>query len=170
MSGDDEVLLRFLRESIHPVVRADVTEAARLCQLYNTFLQNDGFQLVEQTRLSNKAVYVGRYVGVVATPGITAARAVFAGTDLGYIAQQITRMESAVNSDPDLAIGTAKELIESCCKTILAERGVEVSESTDISILVKLTTKELELTPSQIPEQAKAAEIFAKCEGNRLSI
>ncbi len=170
MGGDDEVLLRFLCETIHPVVCADVTEAARLCQLYNKYLQNDGFQLVEQTRLSNKPVYVGRYVGVVATPGISAARAAFAAADLGYIAQQITRMESAVNADPDLAIGTAKELIESCCKTILAERGVEVPKNADISVLVKLTSKELELTPNQIPEQAKAAESIKRLLSNLASV
>jgi hypothetical protein len=32
-------------------------------------------------------------------------------------------MELSVHSDTTLAIGTAKELIETCCKTILAERG-----------------------------------------------
>lgn len=46
---DDETLLRFLCETIHPVVRPDVTEAERLSQLYNQFLKNDGFQLVEKT-------------------------------------------------------------------------------------------------------------------------
>jgi hypothetical protein len=79
-------------------------------------------------------------------------------------------MESAVNSDPDLAIGTAKELIESCCKTILAERGVEVPKNADISILVKLTSKELELTPNQIPDQAKAAESIKRLLSNLASV
>ena len=43
--------------------------------------------------------------------------------DADYLRQQIIRMEEAVESDPALAIGTAKELIETCCKTILEERG-----------------------------------------------
>jgi AbiJ N-terminal domain 3 len=33
MNGDDETLLAFLCETIHPVVRADPTEAERICQL-----------------------------------------------------------------------------------------------------------------------------------------
>ena len=41
MRGDDETFLRFLSESIHPVVRSDVTECERLCQLYNSFLKNE---------------------------------------------------------------------------------------------------------------------------------
>jgi 23S rRNA pseudoU1915 N3-methylase RlmH len=40
-----------------------------------------------------------------------------------HLADQIRRLESSVQADPSLAIGTAKELIETCCKTILAERG-----------------------------------------------
>ena len=40
-----------------------------------------------------------------------------------HLAEQIRRMESSIEADPSLAIGTAKELIETCCKTILAERG-----------------------------------------------
>ena len=43
LNCDDEVLLRFLCETIHPVVRPDVTEAERLCQLYNSFLKMMGF-------------------------------------------------------------------------------------------------------------------------------
>ena len=166
LNGDDETLLRFLCETIHTVVRPDVTEAARLCQLYNQFLQNDGFQLMERTRLSGKPVYIGRFVGVGLTPGISAARETLAGTDPGYIAQQITRMEAAVMNDPSLAIGTAKELVETCCKTILRERKIEFSKNADIPELVKLTSKELELTPSDITDKAKAADTIKRLLSN----
>src|SRR5260221_4053006 len=43
-----------------------------------------------------------------------------------HLAEQIRRMESSIEADPSLAIGTAKELIATCCKTILAERGKPV--------------------------------------------
>jgi hypothetical protein len=166
MNGDDETFLRFLCETIHPVVRPDPTETERLCQLYNQYLRNDGFQIVEKTRLSGKPVYIGRYVGVSVTPGVSAAKETLGGTDPGYIAQQITRMEAAVLSDPDLAIGTAKELVETCCKTILRERGVEFSKGADLPELMKLTTKELELTPEDIPDRAKAADILKRLLNN----
>lgn len=170
MNGDDEVFLRFLCETLHPVVRSDVTESERLCQMFNEFLLNDGFQLVERTRLSGKPVYVGRYVGVGTTPGLSAARETLAGTDPGYVAQQITRMDAAVINDPGLAIGTAKELVETCCKTILIERGVSFSKSADVPELVKLTSKELELTPGDIPDKAKAAEIIKRLLSNLATI
>lgn len=58
MNGDDEVLLRFLAETVLPIVRPDVTESQRLIQLYNEYLRNDGFELVEKTRTSGKPVYI----------------------------------------------------------------------------------------------------------------
>lgn len=124
LNGDDDLFLRFLCETVHPVVRPDAVEAERLVQLFNSFLKSDGFALVERSRISGRPVYVARHVGLVGAPGITAARAALSGTDLTYVAQQITRMEASVNSDPGLAIGTAKELVETCCKTILNERKI----------------------------------------------
>lgn len=166
LNADDEVFLRFLSETIHPVVRPDATETERLCQLYNQYLLNDGFELVEKTRISGKPVYTGRYSGHVPTPGIAAARAILAGTDPSYVAQQITRMETAALNDPALAIGTAKELVETVCKTILEARTIPFSKGAELPELVKLTAKALELTPSDVPEKAKAAETIKRLLSN----
>ena len=170
MTGDDETLLTFLCETIHPVVRPDPTDAERICQLYNQYLRNDGFRIIEKTRLSGKPVFVGRHVGVAANPAIEAARDTLGGTDPGYVAQQITRMEAAVASDPALAIGTAKELVETCCKTILHDRDIVFSKSADLPQLVKLTIKELALAPSDIPDTAKAADTVKRLLNNLATI
>lgn len=170
MGCDDQVFLRFLCETIHPVVRSDVTEAEKLCQLYNNYLKNDGFQLTEKTRLSGKPIFTGRDVGVIGAPGLAAAREVLSGTDATYVAQQVTRMESSVVNDPDLAIGTAKELVETCCKTILTERGITIPKSADLPQLVKLTSKELQLTPDDIPGEAKAADTIKRLLSNLATI
>jgi hypothetical protein len=170
LNADDEVFLRFLCETIHPVVRPDPTEAEKLCQQYNHYLRNDGFELVVKTRLSGKPVFTGRYAGHLPTPGVAAVRAILAGTDPSYIAQQITRMEAAVVNDPALAIGTAKELIETVCKTILAARGIAFSKTAELPELVKATAKTLELTPDDVPDRAKAADIIKRLLSNLGSI
>jgi len=170
MRGDDEVLLRFLCETLHPVVRADITEAERLCQMYNQHLANDGFRLVERMRVSGRPIYIGRHVGLPVTPSIGAARQTLITADASYVAQQITRMEGALYNDPSLAIGTAKELIETCCKTILQERGVEIPRDAEIPRLVKLTSQELRLTPDAIPDAAKAAETIKRLLSNLATI
>ncbi|MDP2984049.1 MAG: abortive infection family protein [Candidatus Latescibacter sp.] len=170
LRGDDETFLRFLCETIHPVVRTDVTECERLSQLYNNFLKNDGYQIAEKTRISGKPVFVGRYIGTAVTPGINAAKEILLGTDVGYVSQQITRMEAAVNQDPELAIGTAKELVETCCKSILNECSVSFSKGDDLLKLVKSTVQQLELTPANIPDRAKASDTIKRLLSNLASI
>lgn len=169
MNGDDEIFLQFLCESIHPVVRRDVTESEKVCQLYNDFLKNDGFQLIEGTKLSGKPVYIGRYIGID-IPAIASAKESFNGADVTYVAQQITWMESSVNTDPSLAIGTAKELIETCCKTILNERGLSIKDNIDLPQLVKQTVKELKLTPDNIDSSAKASDTIKRLLNNLATI
>jgi AbiJ N-terminal domain 3/Abortive infection C-terminus len=170
MNGDDETFLAFLCETIHPVVRPDPSEAERLCQLYNQYLRNDGFQIVEKTRLSGKPVFIGRHVGIGIAPALGSAKATLGGTDPGYIAQQITRMEAAILNDPALAIGTAKELVETCCKTILEAREVTFSRSADLPELIKATVKVLELAPENIPDKNKAADTIKRLLNNLATI
>jgi hypothetical protein len=101
---------------------------------------------------------------------VTAAKHTLGGTDPGYIAQQITRMEASVMNDPALAIGTAKELVETCCKTILEVRGVAHPKSAGLPELVKLTAKALELTPDDIPDKARAAGTVKRLLSNLATI
>lgn len=87
--------------------------------------------------------------------------------DLLAIDRQIMRMEKSVEEDPDLAIGTAKELIESCCKTILNELNIPFDEKKlDVPQLSKLTQENLKLTPQAIDPDAKGAHITKKILGN----
>ncbi|MYK35769.1 MAG: abortive infection family protein, partial [Chloroflexi bacterium] len=83
---------------------------------------------------------------------------------------QLSRIEGAVSSDPELAIGSAKELIETCCKTILDERGIAIRENTDMSELVKATLKELKLTRDDIPDSRQGAETIRRIVSNLGSI
>lgn len=83
-----------------------------------------------------------------------------------HLADQIRRLEVSVESDPSLAIGTAKELIETCCKTILAERGKPVSGTPKISTLTKETLKELRLVPEGIPDAARGADVIKNLLSN----
>jgi hypothetical protein len=83
-----------------------------------------------------------------------------------HLAEQIRRMKDSVETDPSLAIGTAKELIETCCKTILAERGQEISGMPDIPTLTKATLKELNLVPEGIPNSARGADVIKRILSN----
>lgn len=82
--------------------------------------------------------------------------------DAKHLAEQIRRMEQSIPADPALAIGTAKELIETCCKTILTERGKPVTGTPDIPELTKKTLKELNLVPEGIDESARGSDVIKR--------
>lgn len=90
--------------------------------------------------------------------------------DANHLAEQIRRMEDSVETDPSLAIGTAKELIETCCKTILSERGQKISCTPDIPTLTKATLKELNLVPEGVPNAARGADVIKRLLSNLSTI
>lgn len=111
----------------------------------------DGHALLVQCRDTATRLLAG---GV----SLAGLRVTAASIDAVQMADQIRRMEQAVHADPALAIGTAKELVETVCKTILAERGREIPGIPDISTLSKETFKELKLVPEGIPEEARGSK------------
>jgi hypothetical protein len=66
------------------------------------------------------------------------------------LARQLNRLREAVDDDPGLAIGTAKEMLATTCKTILEDEGVPFDVSWDLPELLKATRKELKLLPDDI--------------------
>lgn len=74
-----------------------------------------------------------------------------------YIQSQINEMLASQEEDPTNAIGLAKELIESCCKTILEHYNIP-KDFDNLSKLVKATTKTLKITPEDIPDSIPEAK------------
>lgn len=83
-------------------------------------------------------------------------------SNANYLKEQITRMEMSIDTDPALAIGTAKELIETCCKTILTERGKPMKGTQDIPTLTKATLKELKLLPNDVPDAVRGKDVIKR--------
>ncbi len=165
---------------------ADPTDVAKLLQVYENILT------VALVRLKNPATFLGdvaqyrRSVDVLLawlkkdgyelanerlTPSGRSAtlkhlKAKVNTFSAEYLASQIQRLESAIVTDPDLAIGQAKELVETCCKTILAERGIEDVDKLDVQPLVRRTAEVLKLVPDGVPESAKGSKSIKAVLGN----
>lgn len=87
-----------------------------------------------------------------------------------YIEQMAQLMNAAIETNPTEAIGKAKELIESCCKTILDNLSVNYQHNAEVSQLIDATIKELKLSPKGIPDSAKEVEAIRALLGNLRAI
>jgi hypothetical protein len=122
-------------------------------------LKRDGFYVVD-----------GRIVTGAGMPSLEDIKETAAAFDAKHLAEQIRRIEQSVDSDPSLAIGTAKELVETCCRTIMSERGKPVTGRPDIPTLTKETLKELKLVPDGIPDQAKGSDTIKRLLSNLATV
>lgn len=68
IGGSDEQFLAFLAEVVHPVVRADKEEVAKLVAAFNEYLRPDGYMLVQVSHISGYPVYAGSLVAARHTP------------------------------------------------------------------------------------------------------
>ena len=72
------------------------------------------------------------------------------------IEQQIDAIENALASVPDFAFDLSKTLVESVCKTVLADIGQPANPKWEAQQLLKETTNRLNLLPRNHPDVAKA--------------
>jgi hypothetical protein len=70
--------------------------------------------------------------------------------DPAAIREHLTRLHRVAQFDPPLAIGTAKELVESTAKAVLQERGLKVDDKDDLPALVKRSQEAIGLHPGSV--------------------
>lgn len=167
----DKSFLAFLCETVHPVVRPDKGEAATIIQHYNEQLSRVGWQLVEDQKIAGRALYVARRTGEFRSQIQRASKAADVLSS-NWMQTEIQRIQDSIESDPALAIGTAKDLVESCCKSILQQipESDPVGKRDDLPTLSKKLCRAIDLVPEGIPEEAKGAESIRRTLSNLASI
>jgi hypothetical protein len=78
------------------------------------------------------------------------------------IEQQIRAIENALSSVPDFAFDLSKTLVESVCKTVLADVGQLADPNWDAPKLLRETTNRLALLPRNHPDPASARDSVEK--------
>ena len=133
---------------------------------YNSLVAVNGWEIYPVKEISGKSVFGYRRLIESSTTHLEQARAVAARLSGHYVAQQVRRLQDAIERDPELAIGTAKEFLETLCKTILTERGVGVSKNEDLPGLVKAVIKSVKILPTGTSTQAHSEETIAALVGS----
>jgi hypothetical protein len=108
----------------------------------------------------------GRITAVAHNPTVEELAETASGFDSKVLRQQIDRIRNTIEDDPDLAIGTAKELVETTCKTILADYGLTADAGWDLTRLVKKARGVLKLVPEDVPDSGKGAETIKRMLSN----
>ncbi|MDD5807075.1 MAG: abortive infection family protein [Eggerthellales bacterium] len=83
-----------------------------------------------------------------------------------YMASQIDLLMRMREENPTEAIGKAKELLESCCKTILEEQDVEIERTWDVSRLTKETLDLLNVKKDSISNSLPEGKTVNKILGS----
>lgn len=157
IDGPVEQFLRFLCEIVHPIVRPDRDEALKLVLHFNDQLRSVSWEIYEEERIAGRPRFSFRQLSG-SSRAVLRAKTVAEALDAGWMAKEIERLENSIDRDPALAIGTAKELIETCCKSILTKRAIQFTKSDDLGDLTKKVAKELQLVPEGITDATKGAD------------
>jgi hypothetical protein len=140
----DEVFLRFLCEMVHPVVR-DEAEVDDLVATFNRYLAPDGYRLAVVDTMSGRRIFGAELALAGADGALDDARRIANALSSGHVTAQIARMRANIVQDAPLAIGSAKEFVESLCKGILDARQVPRTGKEDFPGLVSMTREALRL-------------------------
>lgn len=160
--GSDENLLRFLAETVHPVVRRDQSEADTLVRAYNDTLRPDGFEIVEESRMGDRIVYGWRRIAAIRAPAASALRDHPDLADKAVLIQHLDRIQRDLTSDPSAAISSSKNLLETLCKIVLTDRGVQYAPSEDLPGLFAKVAAELSINADSVPDDARASDSIRK--------
>jgi hypothetical protein len=90
--------------------------------------------------------------------------------DATAIREHLARLQRSAHNDPPLAIGTAKELVESTAKTVLLEAGESVDDKEDLPALVARAQRALGLHPSSAQPGPDGTDAVKRILGGLMSV
>ena len=158
IGGTDDNFLRFLCETVHPVVRGDPTECEKLVSMYNDMLGQVGIELAPTPgSRGRRAVYEPRGPAVRKAPTMVFRRDYEHLDDPAVLHEHLNRIENGLVDDPAAAIGSSKELVESVWKLILDNLGIDYAADASLLDLYKQVAEALALSRESVPASAKGS-------------
>lgn len=99
-------------------------------------------------------------------PNRELAKAVDESFSSAYMSQQIKLMLENQEAYPADAIGKAKELVESCCRTIITKRGALINKDLTFQQLVNQVFKVLDVMPNEVDDNNPIASSLKQIYGS----
>lgn len=163
--GDEELFNKFIEEMFHPIVLDEKSDWIKVFNNINEVLKNDNIQLMKSETFQGRQLY--KLTSIVEDRLISSyTEEIKQKFSSVYIDSQVEIMLENIEENPHVAIGKSKELIESCCKTILDELKVKYNKNIEFTPLYKSVLKELGLSAQKQNKETQSGLISAKILGN----
>jgi len=139
----------------HPEVRNEKEPWGTILEQVNKLIEPDGFEIYAASKISGRNCYDWRKIieDICVTASFNEEIKNILSSD--YVNSQIQLMNDNIENNPHVAIGKAKELLESISKKILTDENIEYASDEKLTSLDKKVRKLLNLSvdenSSQIP-------------------
>lgn len=160
--GTDKNFLDFLVETVHPIVRNDPEAAAAIVAAYNDTIRRDGFELYVSDRFGDQSIYSWREIQAYHEPSSLTLAQTPDLTENGVLRRHLDRIKRDLTSDPAAAISSCKNLIETQCKIVLRDLGVEYSDHDELPGLFAKVAVALSINADAVPGDRRGSEAMRK--------
>jgi len=143
---EDEVFLEFICSIFHPAIRKSAEPWEVFLRKINEYLYMDGYKLIVQQQISGHEVFSWMPIALGQDYREESLLRIAGFLDSEYVRNQISMMEGSVETNPYIAIGKAKELIETTCKSLLDIFNTNYTDKTDLPKLFNITCEQLGLS------------------------
>ena len=154
--ADDQLVLRFLLETVNARTRSNASAAAELAKVYSEALRPSGFAIEPGRKIDATIFYETRRTSGVNSPRnmlVTPADV----RDSAVLSEHLARLERDIDTDPPAAIAHCKELLESQFKLILAAFGEPINERDDLPKLYTDVARVLGIHAGSVPGNVRAS-------------
>ena len=152
-------LIEIICQIFHPEVRDESGSWRRIKDYIDELIEKDGFEFYEKAYISERPVFGIRRITFlddysVYSLGLKHVESVI---DSDYIRTEVIKAIEAANTDSSLAIGLAKEIIETTCKYVLCKLEVDYSNM-DFNRLSRLTREKLGISVNEKNKKTPGVE------------
>lgn len=160
--GTDENFLNFLVETVHPAVRNAPETAAAMVSAYNDTLRRDGHELIEVDRFGDRIIYGWRQISAYHAPKTLTLTQTPDLTENAVLRRHLDLIDRDLNTDPAAVISSCKNLIESQCKIVLTDLGIDFSERDELPALFANVAAALAINANAVDDSKRGSEAVRK--------
>jgi len=155
----DQQYIEFLNLTLDHRVRQNFNEEDKMIEIYNFNLNPVGYNVAQISENQGRPVWA-----IVESKAhvVRHAAEIIQYFNSEYVARQFQSIQRSLLRETDIAIGTAKELLETACKSILKKKERQFDKNWNLLQLINATIQSLEIKIECQEDQEKANDALKK--------